>query len=281
MKKLKVITYNVLDGFENAPERKSGVAQFLKDQQPDIVFFNELNDFKEEDLKELAKQYNHSNVILLSGRSDYKIAITANSPFSNTEFHYQNLLGHGFIYTNTHNITLLNTHLHPHSIQKRKNDVELIIKRLNPDINSKLVLFGGDLNAYFHGEQNQYKDEINHLRKWYVYRTSKDSKFENLINNELDFSVTKQIADSNLIDLLSQQNKHFQKSYPTLLDKDFRYEDPMVEALNIDRKKINGRIDYLWASPSLAKHCTSCNIIINSKTDYLSDHYPLIAEFSI
>lgn len=280
MKKLKIITYNVLDGFENADDRKAGVVAFLKNEKPDVVFLNELNHFDEFKLKDFANGYNHSYVILLSGRSDYKIAITANTPFTNTELHYQNLLGHGFIYTNTNNITLLSTHLNPHSIQKRLHDIEIIIKKLEPEINNKAVLFGGDLNSLFYGEKNEYNDEVNHLRKWYLYRSEKTPNYNNLVNNELDFSITKRIANANMQDLLSQQNRPFHKSYPTSLEKDFRYDDPIFKLKEIEVKKIKARIDYLWASPNLAKQCSNCYIAVNENLDKLSDHFPLIAEFS-
>ena len=64
---MKIITYNVLDGFENAPDRKRNCATWLKLQAPDILFLNELNNFTAQSLDDYAKEWNHSYSFLFQG----------------------------------------------------------------------------------------------------------------------------------------------------------------------------------------------------------------------
>ena len=40
-----------------------------------------------------------------------------------------------------------------------------------------------------------------------------------------------------------------------------------------------GRIDYIFATEDLAKLCVNAIIVTDIETNYLSDHYPIIAEF--
>ena len=41
------------------------------------------------------------------------------------------------------------------------------------------------------------------------------------------------------------------------------------------------RIDYILASPALAKYCREATIFNQKETHMLSDHYPILAEFII
>ncbi len=49
---LRILTYNVWNGFTEVPERKSLWLKWMKAQDADIVFMQELNEYTPEKLKE-------------------------------------------------------------------------------------------------------------------------------------------------------------------------------------------------------------------------------------
>lgn len=277
---MKIITYNVLDGFENADHRKKACALWLKSQNPDIVFLNELNHFTAESLSLFAKEWNHTYSILLSGRSSYKIGITSNLPLTDVETYYQDLLGHGVIICKRKNLTLINTHLNPHSIKKRHHDLDFILSKLEPLIKNNLdVIFGGDLNSLFIGEKEIYQDKNHHLRKWYVLRAKINPKIEDLINDQFDFNISERLLNAPMIDLISQQNNEYRPSYLSKLGKEKLYKIPEIAENKLSIPLMHARIDYLWANQNLANRCNSCFIPQDSCLEDISDHYPIIATF--
>ena len=59
--KIKIISYNIMDGFSNGSD-KDRIARFtawVKEQSPDVLALNELCGFTEAKLKELAASYGH------------------------------------------------------------------------------------------------------------------------------------------------------------------------------------------------------------------------------
>ncbi|MBT5396148.1 MAG: hypothetical protein HOJ63_06470, partial [Flavobacteriaceae bacterium] len=60
---------------------------------------------------------------------------------------------------------------------------------------------------------------------------------------------------------------------PALIDK-YNYTPQTIVQNRV-------RIDYILASPALAKYCIEAKIFNQKETDMLSDHYPILAEFSI
>lgn len=279
---MKIITYNVLDGFENAEQRKNDCGLWLQSQKPDIVFLNELNGFTDASFSSYASTWHHDYSILLNGRSDYKIGITSNVPLTNIEFFYKELLGHGVIICQRENLHLMITHLNPHSITKRHRDLDFIIGKIKPLLQeNRDLIFGGDLNSFFIGEQKYYDDERNHLRKWYTKRAETNAKFENTINDQFDFSISKRLQDLPLIDLLSHRSKEYRPSYLSKLGKISLYNDPIILENKISVSSLSARIDYLWANQALAQKCTACYIPQEPQFEEMSDHFPIIAQFNL
>lgn len=277
---MKIITYNVLDGFENADDRKSACAAWLKIQAPDILFLNELNNFTSQSLENYAKEWNHTFSYLLTGRSAYRIAITSKFPLTNIEAYYKDLLGHGVITCDCNGISLINTHLNPHSIEKRHHDLDFIISKIEPILQkNKNIIFGGDLNSFFIGEKEIYQDDRHHLRKWYVLREKINPKIKDLINDQFDFKITERLLNTSMVDLISKHNKEYRPSYLSKLGKAMLQENPGFKESNLSTSLMHTRIDYLWANPILANLCTACYIPQDPQLENTSDHYPVVATF--
>jgi exodeoxyribonuclease-3 len=67
---LKVLSYNVLHGFENDSAKMTTYVDRVSKLDPDIIAYEELNDFTQEKLETLAKRYSHPYVAINLGRDD-------------------------------------------------------------------------------------------------------------------------------------------------------------------------------------------------------------------
>jgi exonuclease III len=74
--------------------------------------------------------------------------------------------------------------------------------------------------------------------------------------------------------LLMKKRDRFSFPTPALLGK-YRYKQRQ------DLQTYRRRIDFILASPSLAKLCTAANIYNGENTRLLSDHYPVMAKFEL
>ena len=57
--KLRVISYNIWNGFEHDASRRANFIDWIKGQQPDILAITELVGFTEKNLGQLASEYGH------------------------------------------------------------------------------------------------------------------------------------------------------------------------------------------------------------------------------
>ena len=57
--KLRVISYNIWNGFEHDASRRANFIDWIKGQQPDILAITELVGFTEKNLGQQASEYGH------------------------------------------------------------------------------------------------------------------------------------------------------------------------------------------------------------------------------
>lgn len=263
---LKIISYNVWYGFTQVPERKEGWIEWMKDQQPDIVSLQELNEYTHEKLAEDARRYGHTHSVLLK-EEGFPTGITSKFPIEDVQkvtegFH------HGMIRVRIEGIYLYVVHLHPSNWETRRGEVNHIIDDiLSLPSNSKIIL-AGDFNTfspldstfYSHGRLEPFFNE-------------RDSLYEekNLNKGRLDYTVIQELLDFGLMDLeASKRNPSykFSGSFPTLIEKEGEHGDQR-------------RLDYIFASKNLAERVTRAEIITSDTTLILSDHLPMIATIKL
>ena len=133
----------------------------------------------------------------------------------------------------------------------------------------------GDFNS-----KSPFDDDINQSRPLLLERDriddAKSVKYKNLADNYYDYSVIGKFLSVPMIDVCQKYipaEKRFSYSTPILIP---RYRKNMEEVI-----KRQHRIDYIFVSPSLAKNCSGAAIDNGNETAYLSDHYPVIADFTI
>src|SRR5690606_14416685 len=70
--KLKVLSYNVMHGFEGDATRISRYVEWLSTGiVPDIVLYQEMNGFTRQKLTDLAARYGHGYAVILNEESGY------------------------------------------------------------------------------------------------------------------------------------------------------------------------------------------------------------------
>lgn len=245
--KLRVLTYNVLRGFQNDDNRHEQVVAWIAAQKPDVVALQELNRYTEEKLKEDAHSWGHPYVQLCKVKSGFHLGLTSRKPIENVHLVAKKGLWHGIIHGQTHGIDFFVLHLAPKPEDVRLPETEIVLSEIQSILSvDRPAILLGDFNSASRLDNDYYQ-----LKSSY----------------EPKYKVMDQYLNRGWIDLVHQhQGKITEKqmSVPSLI-KENRWGF--------------WRIDYILASAQLAKKCISARVVKNSATHYLSDHYPVIADF--
>jgi len=262
--RLRILTHNVWYGFTEAPERKKPWLAWMKDQDPDIVSLQELNEYTPQMLAEDARSYGHAYSVLLK-QEGFPTGITSRYPIEDIKkvtegFH------HGLIRVRIQQVYYYVVHLHPSNWEFRNAEINKIlqdIKNLPPGAE---VILAGDFNTFSPVDSVYYSH--NRLETFFKNRDVQFNE-KNLNNGALDYSVILKVLDFGLIDLegsLRKPSYEFSGSFPTLVEKEGEHGDQR-------------RLDYIFASKNLSDKVKRAEIIVNDTTLHLSDHLPVIAEF--
>ncbi|NQU54002.1 MAG: endonuclease/exonuclease/phosphatase family protein [Bacteroidetes bacterium] len=272
----KVITYNIWNGFDwgNDDERRAKLADWINQQNPSIVGLQELCKYSPVKLKEDAKKWGHNYSVLLK-ESGYSVGFTSKFPIEVKEKIFEGM-HHGALHCKTNGIDVFVIHFAPGNYKKRREEVKIIFEKLEKvaESNSKYLVMG-DFNSLSPFDAHLYKNEIllNIMRRVNVDKP----KTGNLVDNELDFAVISKFLSFPLIDVCQKRTEGMAQrgSFPgRILSKvNDETEEQLVSRLQ--------RIDYILASPELGRNCVRAEVYNGEANWYLSDHYPVGAEFKI
>lgn len=273
---LKVISYNIWNGYDWGKDstRKTNLLAWVKQQDADIIAWQELCNYTETTLKEDAKRIGHSYAVLLK-ESGYSVGLTSKFPIEVKE---KIIMGmhHGALHCKTAGIDVLVVHLSPHSFMKRKSEVEIILKRVDDiRMSNDHYIVVGDFNAHSPFDADLYKNNflVNRLR------TAKTNFGHNgnLNNNELDYEVISSVISHSLVDVTPKFTRNIAErgSFPGRVLGDVNNET--VKGL----KSRLERIDYIFSSHELAKKCILSTVFNGKSNWYLSDHYPVVAIYEM
>lgn len=278
---LKVISYNIWNGFDwgKDTEREKAMIEWLKNQDADVIGFQELNAFTPEKLGQLASQWGNPYTLLLK-QDGYPIGITSKTPL---ELKSRMLGGfwHGMLHAKTQNIDFLVVHLSPQNWQFRRSEAEIISTYIeNVLIKNKQEKFMvlGDFNSHSPYDagfdaansetliQNQKGDSLRFVEKGHAAH-------QTLRNGTFDYSVMSRFLSLPLIDVVQ---KHVEESRKT------SFPTPLVtqELPPRQHAKPQQRIDYILVSPYFEFTCTHAEVVNTGIPDTLSDHYPVVATFN-
>lgn len=241
--KIKIISYNIMDGFSNGSD-KDRIARFtawVKEQSPDVLALNELCSFTEAKLKELAASYGHPYAAIVK-ENGYPVGLTSKTPIKVVDRKIDGY-GHGLLHCKVLNMDFLVTHLNPHDRLKRKKEADNIIDYINKNQLTNCLLMG-DMNAHSPFDAS-WTDE--HLENYAVISTFMAASLHDICY------------------MFTPDNQRY--SYPTRI----LTSSPKGEALRRQQE----RIDFIFVTDSLRPDCVDAQIYNGPDNDYLSDHYPI------
>ena len=259
--KLKIISYNVWYGFTKVPERKETWIAWMKEQEPDIVSLQELNEYTHQKLAEDAKSYGHDYSVLLK-EEGFPTGITSRYPIDDIKIIKEGF-HHGLMRVRIQQIYFYVIHLHPSNWETRKHEIKQILRNIDELPPGSQVILAGDFNTfspldaiyYSHGKLEPFFKERDSLYKE-----------KNLNKGKLDYTVIQEVMDAGLIDLEASSrisSYNFSGSFPTWIEKEGEHGDKR-------------RLDYIFASKNLAAKVSNATVIADDTTQILSDHLPVM-----
>ncbi len=257
-KPLGIISYNVLEGFNtgaserfpDGAERREAVSNWLAEQAPAIVGFQELNRYTQDRLAEESRAWGHGHAATVK-EGGFIVGLTSREPIEVVERHLDGM-HHGLLHARTMGIDCFVVHLSPFKAKHRQREAEMIVKRTTAAMDAgKPVIVMGDFNALSPVDRAAYDDNAALLER--MRRSdARHSHVENLIDDNIDYRVMQAFLDAGLVDLFAQH----------------RNGDPMPG---------KRRIDFILASPDLAARLVDAAWHTEPKFNAMSDHPPTTA----
>jgi len=272
----KVMTYNIWNGFEwgKEAERKESLLNWVKEQNCDVIALQELCGYNHKKLKKDAKYWGHDYSVILK-TDGYPVGLTSKHPIEIVERIISGM-GHGALHCKTNGIDFMVVHLHPGSIKRRREETHILFNKLKVIMveNPSCVVLG-DYNAHSPFDADLYDDDGVLL---YRYREGNKGKGldGNIANNTFDYAVISSFLSLKLEDVVQKYTQGLSQrgSFPTrVFESDDEKATPQQSTAKMER------IDYILVSSELAKKCINAQVYNGKPTWFLSDHYPVIAEF--
>ncbi len=264
---LRIVSYNVWYGFTKKPEpRYSTWRTWMASQKPDVVSLQELNGYTEEKLAADAKAWGHEHSLLLK-RDGFPTGFTSNKPITEIK-RIREGMHHGLLRCKSHGIYFYVIHFHPSDHEHRIREARILQKDVKslPEKNPRVVLVG-DFNGFSPHDKNHYDKDT--VLEPFFKRLDAKWKQKNLnAEGKLDYRGLEEIAKYQNVDLVQKFRTDFVGTFPTELRRE--------EDHGSDR-----RLDYVFVSSNLLSSAKSAKIIRDNTTAMISDHYPVIAEFSL
>ncbi|MDA7647426.1 endonuclease/exonuclease/phosphatase family protein [Akkermansiaceae bacterium] len=262
---LRLLSYNVWYGFTKVPERKKNFLKWMETQNPDIVSLQELNGYTADKLKADAAAWRHPHSAILK-ENGFPTGITSRFPIEEVR-RFREGFHHGLLRARIKGTYYYVIHLHPSNWEIRGREADLILADIAELPKGALVALVGDFNTFSTTDERHYVKT--RLEPFFAARDTK-YKEKNLRDGKLDYSVIRKFTAAGLIDLEHSKRGagyRFTGSFPTKIKKPGDHGEAR-------------RLDYVFASPSLAKRVTRAEIIADDTTWILSDHLPVIVELT-
>jgi exodeoxyribonuclease-3 len=274
----KVITYNIWNGYDWGKDevRRAEVAKWINMQEPSIVALQELCVYTPEKLEEDASSWGHPYSVLLK-TTGYSVGLTSKYPITVRE-KIMDGMHHGALHCVVEGIDVFVIHFHPGSIAFRRTEVKNMLEKFAAvrEYNKNYMVLG-DFNSLSPFDADLYDPEGYLLTRLKEQHPDHGIEEGNLGYGDLDYSVMSALLAFPLIDVCRPFTSGMEErgSFPgrVLGPVNEESEEQLVSRLE--------RIDYILASPQLSIKCTAAKVCNGEENHYLSDHYPVMAEFDL
>jgi exonuclease III len=251
MSELKVLSYNILEGLQHSQVQIDVFVEWVRQQNPDITFYQELNGWREESFAELARRCGH----LYSAKiqpDGYRMGISSKYELCDVQ-RVTDGFRLGCIYARIQDYHVFAVHLDPFEEERRLEEMHQLLEQVNSLPQEAAIMVVGDFNALAESDKDAYDEEF---QKNFLLdkRRTRDAQIE--------FRVTNELLKAGFTDAYKLFHDEFKTSCPT--------------AKRIFQGDAGVRVDYAFLSPVLKAKCTSAEIVHDPITRFLSDHYPLV-----
>jgi len=257
---MRVLTYNLLAGQDDDVLRLRQAALLLRAAKPDVLVVNEATLLALDDgvrLRELEAVLGMHGTLALA-RSGYHVALFVRAAIVETVEFVAGPMSHvalvAKLRVGSHELQVVGVHLDPFSADKRLQEVELLLTRIDP-ARPRLLL--GDLNAISPRDAATVR-----LETWVDrYRA-----------RHLDASGAVDVRALGALERSGLSDVHAALHHETMPTR------PTTRFATGDRP--SQRLDYIFASTDLAHTATACAPFEHANAETASDHRPLYADFA-
>lgn len=263
--KLRVISYNIWNGFEHDASRRANFINWIKGQQPDILAMTELVGFTEKDLGQLASEYGHKYYAIVK-EEGYPVGITSNEPITVVKKQVEGFW-HGMLHVKTHGLDMIVTHLSPHDWKFRLKEAQMLTSYIQDNLLDNCMVMG-DFNAYSPFDADWVETHaqlIENMQKW----DAEQETYRNMRDGRFDYSVLSKFLSIGLTDICRLYVPADKRTtFPAAFLYGWQHGDTRLHG-------IGERLDYILVSPSLVSRCLDARIHNGIETEGISDHYPV------
>jgi len=266
---MKFLSYNVLHGFSGDTARESNYVEWVSKINPDVIAYQELNGFTQDSLEKLAKRYGHLYAAINTGVT-HPIGITSRYPIVMVQ-HVTENMWHSYLYGIVNGVHVFVTHLSPFDVNSRRADLDIVLAHTALLPADEKIIVMGDFNSLASIDSAQYGENLLAAMRKSEGRLEPKSGLpivegktiyrHNLDNGRIDYTVTNKMLAAGFRDAYYLTNKKFKASAPT---EGYRNKNSKLK-----------RIDYIWVNGAMAATVRAADIIDDSQTKNLSDHYPV------
>ena len=256
---IKVISYNIWNGFEKDTARQARFTEWMNAQQPDIVALEELVGINEKDLAALAASYGHPYVAIVK-EEGYPVGLTSRQPIRVVKKQVEGFW-HGMLHAQTYGLDIIVTHLSPFEWKYRLKEAEAITHYIHENkLESCMVM--GDFNAYSPFDADEVETHTQ-LKQNMLGWDKSHPEYGNMRGERFDYSVLSEFLSIGFADPVKMFVPAAKRmSYPAATLYEWQWGDPRL-------KMLGERLDYILVSPALAPKCIDATVH-NGK-----DHYPV------
>lgn len=249
---IKVMSYNIEEGFKNNAQRRQEFANWVKTYDPDILLLQEMMHFTDASFATFAQTYGHSHAVLTK-TVGIPTGITSKTPITDIRKVVQTgVLHHGYVTGVTSGIRVFSVHLCPfelgnerniHNID-RKDEIQIIMNDATQYTGVPIVI-GGDLNDHNTFDRDTYGAGYRYANR--------------------DHAVYNTVKSHNYHDTYPLRNSEFKATMP-------------VADIAANGPNEGARIDYIFVNDNTRNSVVFSDIIQSIDTDKFSDHYPTYVE---
>lgn len=249
---MRVMTWNIRNG---GGSRRRAILEVIDRERPDVLALQELKGFDAYALSQVAEAVGMTGHLSPSVFGQ-PVAVLARPPLTLTRTRSVRVRLHhaaasAVVRTPAGPLTVVSTHLNPWNGYRRLREARWLAARFRSG--HRHVLLAGDLNSL--DPSTSHDDRLARLPERYRPRHL-------MPDGSVDVRAMTAFAEAGFVDL-------------------GRDGEPTAPTSQGGGAEFSGmRLDYLLATPRLARHASAARVVRGGAAEHASDHYPVVADLT-